>query len=58
MSSGDVIAILIAFVAYLAVMVIIGAIYMKNTNDSEDYFLGGRGKRFKRTYQLFCNKKC
>lgn len=43
MSSGDVIAILIAFVAYLALMVIIGAIYMKNTNDSEDYFLGGRG---------------
>ena len=34
MSSGDVIAILIAFVAYLALMVIIGAIYMKNTNDS------------------------
>ena len=43
MSSGDIIAILIAFVAYLALMVIIGAIYMKNTNDSEDYFLGGRG---------------
>ena len=43
MSSGDIIAILIAFVAYLALMVIIGAIYMKNTNNSEDYFLGGRG---------------
>ncbi|NCC44928.1 MAG: sodium/proline symporter, partial [Clostridia bacterium] len=43
MSSGDMIAILIAFVAYLLLMIIIGAIYMKNTNNSEDYFLGGRG---------------
>lgn len=43
MSSGDIVAILIAFAAYLILMVVIGAIYMKNTNSSEDYFLGGRG---------------
>lgn len=43
MKSGDIIAILIAFAAYLLLMIVIGAIYMKNTNDSEDYFLGGRG---------------
>lgn len=43
MSSGDIVAILIAFVAYLLLMIVIGAIYMKNTNNSEDYFLGGRG---------------
>lgn len=43
MSSGDIVAILIAFAAYLLLMIVIGAIYMKNTNNSEDYFLGGRG---------------
>ena len=43
MSNTDTIAILIAFAAYLVLMIVIGAIYMKNTNDSEDYFLGGRG---------------
>lgn len=35
--------ILAAFVIYLAMMVGIGAAYMKKTNSSEDYFLGGRG---------------
>ena len=43
MSCGDIIAILIAFVFYLLLIIIIGAIYMKNTSSSEDYFLGGRG---------------
>ena len=43
MSNTDTIAILIAFAAYLVLMIVIGAIYMKNTNDSEDYFLGERG---------------
>ena len=43
MSNTDTIVILIAFAAYLVLMIAIGAIYMKNTNNSEDYFLGGRG---------------
>ena len=43
MSNTDTIVILIAFAAYLVLMIVIGAIYMKNTNNSEDYFLGGRG---------------
>lgn len=32
-----------AFVVYLLMMICIGAAYMKKTNSSEDYFLGGRG---------------
>lgn len=43
MSNTDIIAILIAFVCYLMLMIVIGGIYMKKTNNSEDYFLGGRG---------------
>lgn len=43
MSKSDMIAILIAFVCYLAMMVVIGGIYMKKTKNTEDYFLGGRG---------------
>ena len=43
MSKGDLTAVLIAFAAYLLLMIVIGIIYMKQTNDSEDYFLGGRG---------------
>ena len=39
MSNTDTIVILIAFAAYLVLMIVIGAIYMKNTNNSEDYFL-------------------
>ncbi len=35
--------ILAAFVVYLAMMIGVGAAYMKKTTDSEDYFLGGRG---------------
>lgn len=35
--------ILSAFAAYLLLMIVIGAVYMKRTNNSEDYFLGGRG---------------
>lgn len=35
--------ILIAFIVYLGLMILIGAKYMKTTNSTEDYFLGGRG---------------
>lgn len=40
---SNVIWILVAFVLYMAMMVVIGARYMKKTSNSEDYFLGGRG---------------
>lgn len=40
---SNVIWILVAFVLYMVMMVAIGARYMKKTNNSEDYFLGGRG---------------
>ena len=35
--------IIIAFVVYIVLMVAIGAMYSKKTQDSADYFLGGRG---------------
>ena len=41
--SGNTMIILSAFVAYLLLMIVIGVVYMKKTNNSEDYFLGGRG---------------
>ena len=34
--------IIIAFAAYLLMMIIVGACYVKGTKNSEDYFLGGR----------------
>ncbi len=34
--------VLIAFGVYLVGMIVIGALYMKGNNSSEDYFLGGR----------------
>lgn len=37
------IAILVAFILYLGVMILVGIYSMKKTNNSEDYFLGGRG---------------
>lgn len=40
--SSSFIWVLIAFVAYMIVMIAIGAIYAKSTKNSEDYFLGGR----------------
>ncbi len=43
MSNTEIFAILAAFVCYLLMMVVIGALYMKQTNNTEDYFLGGRG---------------
>lgn len=43
MSQSSMIWILVAFVAYLALMIVIGGLYMKKTNSTEDYFLGGRG---------------
>lgn len=41
--SGTTLTILAAFVVYLLFMIVIGAVYMKKTKNSEDYFLGGRG---------------
>lgn len=41
--SGTTIAILIAFAAYLVLMIVIGIMSMKQTRDADDYFLGGRG---------------
>ena len=35
--------ILIAMIAYMAMVVYIGVIYSKKNKTSEDYFLGGRG---------------
>lgn len=35
--------ILVAFVAYMGMMITVGAMFMKKTTSSEDYFLGGRG---------------
>ncbi len=43
MSGSTVLIILAAFVIYLLMMVVIGAVYMKKTSNAEDYFLGGRG---------------
>lgn len=34
--------IIVAFVLYLLMMVIVGAVYVKKNNSAEDYFLGGR----------------
>lgn len=41
--SGTTMIILAAFAVYLLIMIVIGAVYMKKTSNSEDYFLGGRG---------------
>lgn len=41
--STDSIIVLSAFVAYLALMIVIGILSMKKTKSTEDYFLGGRG---------------
>lgn len=35
--------ILLAFATYMIAMIVIGALYVKKTKNSEDYFLGGRG---------------
>ena len=43
MTQGNLIAIMIAFVAYLLFMICIGVWSMRKTNSTEDYFLGGRG---------------
>lgn len=42
MTSGSLVAVLIAFFVYLLMMIIIGAMCMKQNNNTEDYFLGGR----------------
>lgn len=34
--------IIVAFVLYLLLMIVVGAIYAKKNSSSEDYFLGGR----------------
>lgn len=43
MIMSNTVAMLIAFICYLVFMVVIGAVYMKQNNNTEDYFLGGRG---------------
>ncbi|MDO4166812.1 MAG: sodium/proline symporter PutP [Eubacteriales bacterium] len=43
LSQTSLVAIIIAFIAYLLFMIVIGAICMKRTKNTEDYFLGGRG---------------
>ena len=43
MRQNDIVIVLAAFAAYLILMVVVGAVYMKRTKNSEDYFLGGRG---------------
>lgn len=43
MSKSSMIAVLIAFAAYLLVMIGVGIWSMKKTNSTEDYILGGRG---------------
>lgn len=40
--SDSIIWILVAFVLYLLLMVVIGAVYAKGNTSSEEYFLGGR----------------
>lgn len=42
MTSSSIVWVLIAFAIYLVMMVLIGAIYMKQNSNTEDYFLGGR----------------
>ena len=34
---------LLAFIAYMILMIVIGAVYSKKTSNAQDYFLGGRG---------------
>lgn len=43
MTGSQIVWVLIAFAAYMVLMIVIGALYMKKTSNSEDYFLGGRG---------------
>ncbi|MCR5792534.1 MAG: sodium/proline symporter PutP [Lachnospiraceae bacterium] len=43
MSTANLTAILIAFIIYLAGMILIGVAQMNKNNNAEDYFLGGRG---------------
>ena len=42
MTNSAIVWVLIAFAVYLIGMIFIGALYMKQNNNSEDYFLGGR----------------
>ncbi len=41
--NSQTIAILLAFAAYLIMMIAVGVIYMKKNSSTEDFFLGGRG---------------
>lgn len=43
MNSTTLWMILLAFAAYLIMMIVIGASFVKKTQNTEDYFLGGRG---------------
>src|SRR5574344_314035 len=42
MKGTNLVLVLVAFATYLLGIIVIGAVYMKKTKDSEDYFLGGR----------------
>lgn len=39
---GSIVAVLLAFAAYMILMIVVGAVYAGKTKNSEDYFLGGR----------------
>ncbi|MDO4555080.1 MAG: sodium/proline symporter PutP [Lachnospiraceae bacterium] len=43
MSGSTLVWVLLAFAAYMCFMLVIGALFMKKTKSSEDFFLGGRG---------------
>lgn len=43
MNNQSIVWVLVAFGAYLIGMILIGAVYARKTNSTEDYFLGGRG---------------
>lgn len=40
--NGSIISVLLAFTVYMIIMIVIGAVYAGKTQNSEDYFLGGR----------------
>ena len=40
--NSSIVWVLLAFAAYMIMMVVIGVIYAGKTKNSEDYFLGGR----------------
>lgn len=43
METSTIVCFLVAFIFYMLLMLVIGAVYMKRTSNNSDYFLGGRG---------------